>query len=83
MYERCSTFQLLHIIYFIIVCNVQSQVFSIKSWAIVVKVNKIMNAIDNQFLICGSANEVTLCNSVAKKMLIQKVRFWTNNLLHS
>ena len=31
-----------------------------------------MNAIDIQFLICGSVNEVTLCNSVAKKMYIQK-----------
>ena len=32
-----------------------------KSWAIVVKVNKIMITTNNPFLICGSVNEVTLC----------------------
>ena len=53
------------------------------SWAIVIKVNKIMNATNNPFLICVSVNEVALCNSIAKKMLVKKVHFWKNNLLHS
>ena len=53
-----------------------------KNWAIVIKVNQIINATNSSFLICESVNEVTLCNGVAKKMLTEKIRFWTNKLLH-